>query len=83
VKVLQGVPNLVLYKTYAARGKSIIGGRALDLSRALKAKYIAKPEKLAAYLQEQAARYDAVILCGAGDVVSGEFLRQTSFTTFD
>lgn len=83
VKVLQGVPNLVLYKTYAARGKSIIGGRALDLSRALKAKYIAKPEKLAAYLQEQAARYDAVILCGAGDVVSGEFLRQTSFATFD
>ena len=83
VKVLKSVPSLVLYKTYAARGKSIVGGRALDLSRELKAKYIAKPEKLAAYLQTQSCNYDAIILCGAGDVVSGEFLCKTSFTTFD
>lgn len=83
IKVLSDVPNLVLFKTYAARGKSIIGGRALDLSRALKSKYIANPEKLAEYLHSQATNYDAIILCGAGDVVSGEFLRKTSFTTFD
>jgi len=83
IKVLNKVPNLVLYKTYAARGKSILGGRALDLSRALKTKYIATPKKLAEYMSKNASLYDAIILCGAGDVVSGEFLRQTTFTTFD
>ncbi|MBO5229328.1 MAG: UDP-N-acetylmuramate--L-alanine ligase [Clostridia bacterium] len=83
LQVLGRVPNLVLFKTYAARGKTIIGGRALDLSRALKVKYIATTEKLAEYLHEQAGNYDAIILCGAGDVVSGEFLRNTSFVTFD
>ncbi|MBR4419171.1 MAG: UDP-N-acetylmuramate--L-alanine ligase [Clostridia bacterium] len=83
VDVLSKVPHLVLYKTYAARGKSIVGGRALDLSRYLHTKYIASPEKLGDYLQKQAPLYDAIILCGAGDVVSGEFLRNTSFTTFD
>ena len=83
IKVLRQVPNLVLYKTYAARGKSVVGGRALDLSRTLKAKYLATPQKLAEYLHNHAVYYDAIILCGAGDVVSGEFLRQTSFTTFD
>ncbi len=83
VDVLGKVPHLVLYKTYAARGKSINGGRALDLSRYLHAKYIASPERLGEYLREQAPLYDAIILCGAGDVVNGEFLRNTSFTTFD
>ena len=83
VQVLKNVPHLVLYKTYAARGKSIVGGRALDLSRNLKSKYIANPDKLAEYLHQQSSHYDAIILCGAGDVVSGEFLRKTSFTTFD
>lgn len=83
VNVLSRVPNLVLYKTFAARGKTIVGGRALDLSRHLKVKYIANPEKLSQYLHEQAPHYDAIILCGAGDVVSGEFLRHNSFMTFD
>ena len=83
MSVLSTIPNLVIFKTFAARGKTIIGGRALDLSRALKVKYLAKTETLSEYLQLHAAEYDAVILCGAGDVVSGEFLRQSSFTTFD
>lgn len=83
VKVLGTVLNLVIYKTFAARGKTIVGGRALDLSRHLKVKYLATTEKLGAYLAEHAKEYDAVILCGAGDVVSGEFLRQSTFATFD
>lgn len=83
VKVLSTVPHLVIYKTYAARGKTIVGGRGLDLSRHLKVKYLATPEKLTDYLHEHAAEYDAIMLCGAGDVVSGEFLRKSSFATFD
>lgn len=83
LKVLGQVPNLVMYKTFAARGKTIVGGRALDLSRRLKVKYIANPKTLAQYLHQQAPNYDAIILCGAGDVVSGEFLRHSSFATFD
>ncbi|MBQ7973598.1 MAG: UDP-N-acetylmuramate--L-alanine ligase, partial [Clostridia bacterium] len=61
IKVLSEVPNLVLYKTYAARGKPIEGGRALDLSRQLKVKYIATTQKLAEYLQQQSTNYDAII----------------------
>lgn len=83
VRVLSLVPNLVMYKTFAARGKMIVGGRALDLSRQLKVKYLATPTVLIAYLKQHAHEYDAIILCGAGDVVSGEFLRQCSFVTFD
>lgn len=83
VQVLAQVPHLIIYKTFAARGKIIIGGRGLDLSRHLKVKYLATTEKLSAYLKEHATEYDAIILCGAGDVVSGEFLRQSSFATFD
>lgn len=75
VKVLGTVENLVLYKTYAARGKVIVGGRALDLSRNLGTKYFATTDKLKKYLLEQAPHYDAVILCGAGDVVNGEFMQ--------
>lgn len=83
VKVLSTVPHLVIYKTFAARGKTIVGGRALDLSRRIRVKYLATTETLSEYLQEHAAEYDAIILCGAGDVVSGEFLRQSSLVTFD
>ena len=83
VRVLGTAPNLVLYKTYAARGKTIVGGRAMDLSRRLKVKYLATSQALSAYLQQHAVEYNAIILCGAGDVVSGEFLRQSSFATFD
>ncbi|MCM1404690.1 MAG: Mur ligase family protein [Prevotella sp.] len=83
LQVLKQVPNLVMYKTFAARGKTIVGGRALDLSHHLKVKYIANPKTLAQYLHQQAPNYDAIILCGAGDVVNGEFLRHSSFVTFD
>lgn len=83
VKVLGQVPNLVMYKTFAARGKTVVGGRGLDLARRLKVKYIANPKTLAEYLRKQAPHYNAIILCGAGDVVSGEFLRHSSFATFD
>lgn len=80
IKVLSKVDNLVLYKTYAARGKVIIGGRALDLSRKLKSKYFANPDTLKRYIKQQAAKFDAIILCGAGDVVSGEFLKDENLT---
>jgi len=83
VKVLGSVPHLVIYKTFAARGKTILGGRALDLSRHLQVKYLASTETLTRYLKQNASNYDAIILCGAGDVVSGEFLRKSSFVTFD
>lgn len=83
IDALGRVPNLVLYKTFAARGKTIVGGRALDLSRELNVKYITNPKTLANYLHKQASNYDAIILCGAGDVVSGQFLHQFSFVTFD
>lgn len=75
VAVLKQIPNLVLYQTFAARGSAIVGGRALDLSRELKTKYFATTKTLKKYLSEQADNYDAIILCGAGDVVSGGFLR--------
>ena len=78
VTVLSKVKHLVLYKTYAARGKVIVGGRALDLSRKLKAKYFANTKTLKKYLREHVKEFDAVILCGAGDVVSGDFLRDTN-----
>lgn len=83
IKVLGKIKYLIVYKTFAARGKSIVGGRALDLSRHLKVKYLATTKTLTDYLKEHANEYNAVILCGAGDVVSGEFLRQSSFVTFD
>ena len=83
VTVLGKVPHLLIYKTFAARGKTIIGGRGLDLSRHLHVKYLASTDKLTEYLHDHAAEYDAIILCGAGDVVSGDFLRQSSFVTFD
>lgn len=75
VDVLSKVKNIVLYKTYAARGKVIVGGRALDLSRKLKAKYFANTGALKRYIHNQVKNFDAIILCGAGDVVGGEFLR--------
>lgn len=83
LQVFAKVPNLVFYKTFAARGKPIVGGRALDLSRALQVKYFASPQQLLVYLKKVAPNFDAIILCGAGDVVSGSFLRQASFVTFD
>lgn len=83
LQVLAKVPNLVLYKTYAARGKPIVGGRALDLSRTLGVPYFTNTQKLLSYLRKTSLEYDAIVLCGAGDVVSGEFLRQAPFVTFD
>lgn len=83
LEVFRKIPNLIFYKTYAARGKPIIGGRALDLSRALKAPYFTNTRQVLAYLQKNASDYDAIILCGAGDVVNGEFLQNASFVTFD
>ena len=83
IKVLATVPHLVIYKTFAARGKTIIGGRGLDLSKRLKVKYLATVQSLSQYLKDKAGQYDAIVLCGAGDVVSGEFLRRSTFATID
>ncbi|MCQ2382143.1 MAG: UDP-N-acetylmuramate--L-alanine ligase [Clostridia bacterium] len=83
IQVLGTVPDLVVYKTFAARGKTIVGGRGLDLSRHLKVKYIASVETLSEYLKTNSEKYNAIVLCGAGDVVSGEFLKKSSFVTFD
>ena len=83
LQVLAKVPNLVLYKTYAARGKPIVGGRALDLSRTLSVPYFTNTRQLLSYLHKNSSNYDAIVLCGAGDVVNGEFLRQAPFVTFD
>jgi UDP-N-acetylmuramate--alanine ligase len=77
--VLGKIKNIVLYKTYSAREKTIKGGRAADLAKALKQtarplKYFANTRPLKEYIEKTAHKYDAIILCGAGDVVSGEFL---------
>jgi UDP-N-acetylmuramate--alanine ligase len=79
VSVLSRVKNLALYKTYAAREKPIKGGRANDLVSVLrksnkKIKYFANTVPLQKYIENITNQYDAIILCGAGDVVSGEFL---------
>ncbi|MDR1917629.1 MAG: UDP-N-acetylmuramate--L-alanine ligase [Christensenellaceae bacterium] len=79
VSVLSKIKNLAIYKTYSAREKPIAGGRANDLYKVIKssnptAKYFANTTPLKKYIELTANKYDAIILCGAGDVVSGEFL---------
>ncbi len=74
ILTLAKIPNLILYKTFAAREKEIRGGRAFDLQKILKCKYFAKTKSLKNYIKKYHGKYDAIILCGAGDVVSGEFL---------
>ena len=80
VTVLSGIEELIIYKTYSARERPIAGGKGGDLFRAIRrknrrVKYFANTEPLKKYIETNAGRYDAVILCGAGDVVSGEFLQ--------
>jgi UDP-N-acetylmuramate--alanine ligase len=76
VTVLSGMKNLWLYKTYAARELPIKGGRAWDLKKSLgnKVKYFAGTGTLKKYINRTAHNFDAIILCGAGDAVKGEFL---------
>ena len=63
-----GRANCVLYKTFSAREKPIQGGTAHDLARALGCRYFASPEALKRYLGRVAAKYDAIIMMGAGDL---------------
>lgn len=76
-----GENSLAIYKTYAAREKPLKGGRAFDLVKTMRKKgksirYFAGTDALTKYIKVNAHKYDAIILCGAGDVVSGNFLKQ-------
>jgi UDP-N-acetylmuramate--alanine ligase len=68
VKVL-ATCDCAVFKTYAAREKPIVGGRAKDLAVALGMKYIAAPETLGAFIKKNCEQYDAIILTGAGDMM--------------
>ena len=68
VYALEGC-HCALYKTYAAREKPINGGTAHDLASVIGCKYLHTPQALKKFIAEQAIKYDAIILTGAGDMV--------------
>ena len=68
----KGVDTLAIFRTYKAREKSIIGGRAVDLYRECKVKdkvYINSKRALKEYLDtNNLSKYDVVLVLGAGDI---------------
>ncbi|MGN0961266.1 MAG: UDP-N-acetylmuramate--L-alanine ligase [Christensenellales bacterium] len=71
IEVLSGLENIILYKTYPAREKLIIGGTAEDLYNSLKVKnkeYFDDLENLINYINNNAKNYDCVLVLGAGDL---------------
>lgn len=69
VKVLSGIENLILYKTFAAREEYIAGGSAKDLAKLIKnAEYFENAEAMAAVLRCKAKSGDSVLILGAGDL---------------
>ena len=73
VHVLKTVKNLVLFETYPAREKEIVGGRAIDLVEAIgkdEVQYFDKIESLKKKLFErvETENFDCVLILGAGDL---------------
>jgi UDP-N-acetylmuramate--alanine ligase len=64
--VLSAVKNLIIFKTYSAREKKQQGLSGFELARAIKKTYCAT----VSVLKKRTKRYDAVILCGAGNLPS-------------
>ncbi len=71
VSVLGGVQNLILYPTYPAREKEIIGGRAEDLKSALNgARFVQDVDELENVINTctKSKLCDIVLILGAGDL---------------
>ena len=69
IKVLGGVENLFIYKTFAAREAPIDGGSALDLYKDLcKGEYFDDFDKLLNMLTEKLSKGDLLLVLGAGDL---------------
>jgi len=71
VAVLEKINNLILFKTYSAREKEIIGGRAEDLFDKLKCKcsYVDNIEGLLKILScNNKSEFDCILVLGAGDL---------------
>ena len=74
LEVLATCENLILFDTYPAREKEIIGGRAIDLSNALNCDYYDDIDRLIQYMQSLGDEdFDLILVLGAGDL--GEKLR--------
>lgn len=70
LRVLGGIKNLVVFKTYPAREKEIVGGKAEDLSREIGCQYVDDIDGLLKVLEHKIAtsKVDAIIVLGAGDL---------------
>lgn len=68
VYALEGIP-CALFRTYAAREKPIAGGSARDLASFIGCRYIGSARALSKYISIQSAKFDAIILTGAGDML--------------
>ena len=77
IQVLGEVENLILFKTYPAREKEIIGGSAEDISKALRNnnRYITNINDLIYEIKRSVDTQviDCILVLGAGDL--GENLR--------
>ena len=69
IKVLGGVENLYLFRTFAAREAPVEGGSALDLYKDLgKGEYFDDFDKLFSGLTEKLDEGDLLLVLGAGDL---------------
>lgn len=71
IEVLQTMDHLVIFQTYPAREEIIVGGRAIDLFKALKVnnkEYFENIEKLIEFIYNKQMNYDCVLVLGAGDL---------------
>lgn len=69
ISVLKDVESLILYKTYPAREKEIMGGRSIDIhNNLINSKYFDDLDIIQKYLEDNLYNYHAVVILGAGDL---------------
>lgn len=71
IEVLQGLDNLILYKTYSAREKELVGGRAIDLFDKIQhsCSYVDDVDNLINLVSSlDNFTFDCVVVLGAGDL---------------
>ena len=69
VRVLEGVENLVIYRTYPAREFFDAAGSALTLSESLpNSLYVESVKELSLWLRRSVGGGDTVLVLGAGDI---------------
>lgn len=76
IKVLNVCNNVIIYKTYPAREKLILGGTAMDIYSRLSSKqknYIETVAELRKELDEKHCNFDCILVLGAGNL--GESLK--------